>query len=117
MVGQTSRLQYSFPGETSVPEKRNRLSSLLQQPITILVDNEVGFQAAANPRSRYTTAGEICKSLVTNKHIHISWIEAQVGYDGNEKTDRLAKEAAESDGDALSVKAPISFLKSISKKK
>ncbi|GBN05400.1 hypothetical protein AVEN_103371-1 [Araneus ventricosus] len=37
------------------------------------------------------------------------------GYDGNE--DRLAKESSKSDRDPLSVKAPIFFLKSISKKK
>ncbi|GBO22865.1 hypothetical protein AVEN_224449-1 [Araneus ventricosus] len=39
------------------------------------------------------------------------------GYDGNDEVDRLAKEVAESDREPLSVKAPISFLKSIFKKK
>ncbi|GBO00159.1 hypothetical protein AVEN_212418-1 [Araneus ventricosus] len=81
------------------------------------VDNQASVQAAANPRSINTTAREICKSLITNKHIHISWIKAQVGYEGNEEADRLAKEAAESDRDPLSIKAPISFLKSVFKKK
>ncbi|GBM97856.1 hypothetical protein AVEN_161437-1 [Araneus ventricosus] len=90
---------------------------LSHQPITILVDNQASVQAEANPRSINTAAREICKSLITNKHIHISWIKAQVGYDGNEEADRLAKEAAESDRDPLSVKAPISFLKLIFKKK
>ncbi|GBM35775.1 hypothetical protein AVEN_108970-1 [Araneus ventricosus] len=52
-----------------------------------------------------------------NKHIHISWIKATFGYDGNEEADGLAKEAADSDRDPLYVKAPISFLKSIFKKK
>ncbi|GBN06929.1 hypothetical protein AVEN_181214-1 [Araneus ventricosus] len=47
----------------------------------------------------------------------ISWIKAHVGYDRNEEENRLAKETAESDRDPLSVKAPISFLKSIFKKK
>ncbi|GBM25710.1 hypothetical protein AVEN_241982-1 [Araneus ventricosus] len=92
-------------------------TSLPHQLITILVDNQASFQAAANPRSRNTTAREICKNLITNKHIHISWIKAHVGYDGNEEEDRLAKEAAKSDRDPPSVKAPISFLKSIFKKK
>ncbi|GBO04238.1 hypothetical protein AVEN_61920-1 [Araneus ventricosus] len=92
-------------------------TSLPHQPITILVDNQASVQAAANPRSINTTAREICKSLITNKHIHISWIKARVGYDGNEETDGLAKEAAESDRNPLSVKAPISFLKSVFKKK
>ncbi|GBN59927.1 hypothetical protein AVEN_51933-1 [Araneus ventricosus] len=64
-----------------------------------------------------STLREISKSLITNKYIHISWIKAHVGYDGNEEADRLAREAAESDRDPLSVKAPISFLKSIFKKK
>ncbi|GBN50987.1 hypothetical protein AVEN_138668-1, partial [Araneus ventricosus] len=87
------------------------------QPITILVDNQASVQAAANPRSRDATYIEICKSIITNKHIHISWIKAHVGYDGNEEVGRLAKEAAESDTAPLSVKAPISSLKSIFKKK
>ncbi|GBM62430.1 hypothetical protein AVEN_180843-1 [Araneus ventricosus] len=79
------------------------------------VDNQASVQAAANPRSINTTTREKCKSLVTNKNIHISWIKAHVGYGGNEEMGRLAKEAAESDRDPLSVKAPISFLKSILK--
>ncbi|GBN54262.1 Retrovirus-related Pol polyprotein from type-1 retrotransposable element R1 [Araneus ventricosus] len=91
--------------------------SLPHQTITILVDNQASVQAAANPRSINTTAREICKSLITNKHIHISWIKAHVGYDGNEEVDRLAKEAAESDRGPLSAKSPISFLKSVFKKK
>ncbi|GBM62670.1 hypothetical protein AVEN_257269-1 [Araneus ventricosus] len=63
------------------------------------------------------TAREIYKSLITNKHMHISWIKAHVDYDGNEEAKRLAKEAAESDRDPLSVEAPISSQKSIFKKK
>ncbi|GBN71333.1 hypothetical protein AVEN_190768-1 [Araneus ventricosus] len=92
-------------------------TSLPHHPITILVDNQASVQAAANPRSINTTAREICKSLIANKHIHISWIKAHVGCDGSEEAGRLAKEAAESDRDPLSVKAPIYFLKSIFKKK
>ncbi|GBO01272.1 hypothetical protein AVEN_22288-1 [Araneus ventricosus] len=91
-------------------------TSLPHQSITNLVDNQAKIQAAANPRSRNTTAREICKGLITNKHIHIFWIKAHVSYDRNEEPNRLAKEAAESDRDPLSVKAPISFLKSIFKK-
>ncbi|GBO38791.1 hypothetical protein AVEN_20539-1 [Araneus ventricosus] len=97
--------------------KKDHATIFPHQPITILVDNQTSVQAAANPGSRNTTAREICKSLITNKHIHISWIKAHVGYDENEEADRLAKEAAESDRDPLSVKASISFLKSIFKKK
>ncbi|GBM03546.1 hypothetical protein AVEN_95431-1 [Araneus ventricosus] len=61
--------------------------SLPHQPITILMDNQASVQAAANPRSRNTTAKEICKSLITNKHVHISWIKVHMGYDGNEEAD------------------------------
>ncbi|GBM09732.1 hypothetical protein AVEN_101784-1 [Araneus ventricosus] len=89
---------------------------LSHQPIPILVDNHASVQAVVNERSRSTTAREIWRSLISNKYIHISWIKADVGYDGNEE-DRLAKEAAESDRDPLSVKAPIFFLKSAVKKK
>ncbi|GBM44584.1 hypothetical protein AVEN_250563-1 [Araneus ventricosus] len=84
---------------------------LSHQPIAILLYNQASVQAAANPRSRSTTAREICKSLITNKCIHISWIKSHVGYAGNEEVDGLAKEAAESDRDPLFVKAPIYFLK------
>ncbi|GBM49418.1 hypothetical protein AVEN_149564-1 [Araneus ventricosus] len=118
MVGKIPRLQYSFPGGTSGLETRNRpCNSLLHQPITILMDNQESVQAADNPRSVNTTAREICKNLITNKHIHISWIKAHVCYDGNEEEDRLAKEAVESGRDPLSIKAPISFLKSQSSRK
>ncbi|GBL94960.1 hypothetical protein AVEN_187474-1 [Araneus ventricosus] len=101
----------------ALKHESNLATSLPHQPITILVDNQASVQAAASPRSRNATTREICKSPITNKHIHISWIKAHVGYDGNEEADRLAKEAAESDRDPLSVKAPISFLKSVFKKK
>ncbi|GBL80140.1 hypothetical protein AVEN_29130-1 [Araneus ventricosus] len=117
MVGKTVRLRYSFPGGTSGLETTDHTISLPHQPTTILVDNQASVQTAANPRSRNITAREICKSLITNKYVHLSWFKAHVGYDGNEEADRLAKEAAESDRDPLSVKVPKSFLKSIFKKK
>ncbi|GBM58556.1 hypothetical protein AVEN_234008-1, partial [Araneus ventricosus] len=108
------------PGEAgllALKHATDHATSLPNQPVTILVDKQASVQAEANPRSINTAAREICKSLITNKHIHISWIKAHVGYDGNEEADGLAKEAAESDRDPLSVKAPISFLKLIFKKK
>ncbi|GBM90863.1 hypothetical protein AVEN_49826-1 [Araneus ventricosus] len=97
-----------FQAELLAPKyATDHANSLSHQSITILVDNKESIQAAANPKIKNTTAGEICKSLITNKHIHISWIKAHVGYDGNGEADRLAIEAAESDRDPLSVKAPI----------
>ncbi|GBN30446.1 hypothetical protein AVEN_17769-1 [Araneus ventricosus] len=100
-------LKYATDHETSLPH----------QPITILVDNHTSVQAAANPGCRNMKTREICKSLITNKHMHISWIKTHVGYDGNEEADRLAKEAAESDRDSLSDTPRISFLKSIFREK
>ncbi|GBM01890.1 hypothetical protein AVEN_219007-1 [Araneus ventricosus] len=108
------------PGEAellTLKQATDHATSLPHQPIIITVDNQASVQASANPRSRITTARDICKRLITNKHLHISWIKAHVDYDGNEEADILAKEAAESDRDPISVKTPISFLKSISKKK
>ncbi|GBL84429.1 hypothetical protein AVEN_117190-1 [Araneus ventricosus] len=103
---------------TSGLETRNRSCNQPPSPANShSSDNQASVQAAANPRSINTTAKEICKSLITNEHIHISWIKAHVGYDGNEEADRSAKEAAESDRDPLSVKAPIFFLKSVFNKK
>ncbi|GBM36129.1 hypothetical protein AVEN_179121-1 [Araneus ventricosus] len=64
-------------------------TSLPHQPIAILVNNQASVPAAVNPRSRNITAREICKSFITNKHIHISWIKTHLGYDGNEDADRL----------------------------
>ncbi|GBN55064.1 hypothetical protein AVEN_128795-1 [Araneus ventricosus] len=75
MVGKTARLQYSFPSGTSGLETRNRVSPANHHPS----DNQASVQAAANPRSRNVVAIEICKSLITNKHMHIFWIKAHVG--------------------------------------
>ncbi|GBM65927.1 hypothetical protein AVEN_262850-1 [Araneus ventricosus] len=112
MVGKTARTQYSIPDGTVGPLKHatDHATNLPYQPITLLVENQVSVQATANLRSINTTSGEICKSLITNKYIYISWIKVHVGYDGNEEADILAKGAEESDRDKLSVKAVISFL-------
>ncbi|GBN24606.1 hypothetical protein AVEN_249579-1 [Araneus ventricosus] len=68
----------------ALKQATDHATSFPHQSITILVDNQASVKAAANPRSINTTTREICKSLITIKHIHISWIKAQVGYDGNE---------------------------------
>ncbi|GBN92512.1 hypothetical protein AVEN_116809-1 [Araneus ventricosus] len=73
-------------------------------PIAILEDNQASVQEATNPRRRNTTARDIYKSLITNKHIHNSWIKVHVSYDGKEEADRLAEEAAESNRDPPSLK-------------
>ncbi|GBN56096.1 hypothetical protein AVEN_220733-1 [Araneus ventricosus] len=56
-------------------------------------------------------------SGIDRRDLCFSQNKATSGYDGNDEVDRLAKEVAESDREPLSVKAPISFLKSIFKKK
>ncbi|GBM77654.1 hypothetical protein AVEN_226042-1 [Araneus ventricosus] len=67
MVGKTGRLQYSFQAELlALKYATDHATSLPHQPITIVMDNQASVQATANPRSRNTTAREICKSLITN---------------------------------------------------
>ncbi|GBL78836.1 hypothetical protein AVEN_48830-1 [Araneus ventricosus] len=118
MVGKTERLLYSFQGGTSGLATRNRPCNQRPSPVSHNSSGQSGKCPGGTwPRSSNTTAREIYKSLITNKHIHISWLKAHMGYDGNEEAYRLAKEAAESDSHTLSAKAPISFLKSNFKKK
>ncbi|GBL96562.1 hypothetical protein AVEN_114348-1 [Araneus ventricosus] len=92
MVGKTAKLQYSFAGRTSGLATLNTPCNQHPSPANNhSSDNQANVQAAANPRSISTTARETCKSLITNKHIHISWVKAHVGYDRNEEADRLEK--------------------------
>ncbi|GBM70330.1 hypothetical protein AVEN_244443-1 [Araneus ventricosus] len=63
------------------------------------------------------TRNRPCNQPPSPANNHSSEQSAHVGYDGYEEADRLLKETAESDRDLLSVKAPISSLKSVFKKK
>ncbi|GBM56274.1 hypothetical protein AVEN_151951-1 [Araneus ventricosus] len=62
------------------------------------------------------TRNRPCYQLPSPANNHSSGQSAHVGYGGNEEADGLEKAATESGRDPLSVKAPISFLKSIFKK-
>ncbi|GBM76560.1 Putative protein in type-1 retrotransposable element R1DM [Araneus ventricosus] len=64
--------------------------------IIIFSDSKASIQAVSNPRSRNKMAREIFASLLENPEIQLNWIKAHVGYQGNEKADQLAKEAADS---------------------
>ncbi|GBM30507.1 hypothetical protein AVEN_156262-1 [Araneus ventricosus] len=118
MVSKTARTRYSISGGTTGPETRNRPCNQPPSPANHHLSGHSGeCPGGIYPRRRNTTSREICKSLITDKHIHISWIKVHVGYDGSKEADSLVKEATVFDRDPLSVKAPISFLKSIFKKK
>ncbi|XP_055951673.1 uncharacterized protein LOC129987758 [Argiope bruennichi] len=79
---------------------------------TIYVDNRASILAAKNPKSNNKCARKIFAILSTNANIKISWIKAHAGYAGNEKADRLAKQAADSDSPIQPEPYPISFIKS-----
>ncbi|GBN04473.1 hypothetical protein AVEN_84042-1 [Araneus ventricosus] len=71
--------------------------ALPTQQLTILVDNQAGIQLAANPKSHNSIARKIFRLLHSHPHIRVSWIKAHVGYIGNEESDRLVKEATETE--------------------
>ncbi|XP_055924683.1 uncharacterized protein LOC129956767 [Argiope bruennichi] len=79
---------------------------------TIYVDNRTSILAAKNPKSNNKCARKIFAILSTNANIKISWIKAHAGYAGNEKADRLAKQAADSNSPIQPEPYPISFIKS-----
>ncbi|GBM42348.1 hypothetical protein AVEN_129785-1 [Araneus ventricosus] len=75
MVYKTARTQYRTPDGTAAPETRSRPRNQPSSPANHHFSGqswecqsswESGNQAAANPRSRNTTAREICQSLITN---------------------------------------------------
>ncbi|GBN76243.1 hypothetical protein AVEN_210777-1, partial [Araneus ventricosus] len=67
----------------------------LPTQLNILVVNQASNKSAANPKSHNSNARKIFKLLHSHPHTRVSWIKAHPGYIGNEKADRLAKEATE----------------------
>jgi len=69
---------------------------------TIFKDSGVSLDSLHNPNNHAHLAEEIRKKVTsmgtTNWKIKFSWVKAHAGVYGNEMTDRLAKEAARSDG-------------------
>ncbi|GBN43737.1 hypothetical protein AVEN_49869-1 [Araneus ventricosus] len=92
-------------------------TTIPQQPITTLVDNQASVLAVDNPKSTNPVARTICRNVIEFQHIQVSWIKVHVGYDGNEQADRLAKEAAESNTKQYQTEVPNCHLKSILKQK
>ncbi|GBL77101.1 hypothetical protein AVEN_12743-1 [Araneus ventricosus] len=76
------------------------------------------YPSAANPKSHDTIAHKIFKLLHSHPHIRVSWIKVHVGYIGNEKADRLAKEAAETENfPETPLELPESFIKTFRRQK
>ena len=70
--------------------------------VTICTDSRVYLDSLHNPNNHVHLAEEIRKnvaSMVRAKwKINFSWVKTHAGMHGNEMADRLAKEAARSDG-------------------
>ncbi|GBM16281.1 hypothetical protein AVEN_146234-1, partial [Araneus ventricosus] len=92
--------------------------SLPTQQLIILVDNQASINSAANPKSHNSIARKIFKLLHSHPHIRVSWIKAHAGYIGNEESDRLAKEAAETEHfPETPLELPKSFIKTFLRQK
>ncbi|XP_055936802.1 uncharacterized protein LOC129966405 [Argiope bruennichi] len=78
---------------------------------TIYVDNRASNLAAKIQNPITNVPGKSLK-YSKNANIKISWIKAHDGYAGNEREDRLAKQAADSDSPIQPEPYPISFIKS-----
>ncbi|GBN52239.1 hypothetical protein AVEN_35218-1 [Araneus ventricosus] len=59
----------------------------------IWIDSLSSLQAIQNPVSPLPLVREIHKLLQDKKHIHLGWIKAQTGHQGNETADVLATRA------------------------
>ncbi|GBO00476.1 hypothetical protein AVEN_75016-1 [Araneus ventricosus] len=59
----------------------------------IHVGNKASIMASSNSKSTNETARKICKIILTNPRIKVSWVKAHAGNMGNERADQLAKDA------------------------
>ncbi|GBM39712.1 hypothetical protein AVEN_47517-1 [Araneus ventricosus] len=83
------------------------------QPIKILTVNKASTQASTNPKIHNATARKLFETLLEHPQIELQWIKPHAVYLGNETTDQLAKEAAESDMTPLIMKLPKCHLKTV----
>ncbi|GBL96703.1 hypothetical protein AVEN_111843-1 [Araneus ventricosus] len=86
-------------------------ASSLHRPIKIWTDSLSSLMAILNPKSHHSMVREIQTLLLSHKHIHLRWLEAHVGYLGNESSDQLAKESI-TNGDPFFLPNPLFYLKS-----
>ncbi|GBM35837.1 hypothetical protein AVEN_134653-1 [Araneus ventricosus] len=86
-------------------------ASSLHRSIKIWTDSLSNFMAIFNPKSHHSMVREIQTLLLSHKHIHLRWLEAHVGYLGNECAVQLSKETIKKANPFFLLKA-LSYLKS-----
>ncbi|GBM67274.1 hypothetical protein AVEN_201207-1 [Araneus ventricosus] len=59
-------------------------ASSLHRPIKIWADSLSSLMAIPNPKSHHSMVREIRIFLLSHKHIHLRWLNAHIGYLGNE---------------------------------
>ncbi|GBM63508.1 hypothetical protein AVEN_73788-1 [Araneus ventricosus] len=108
--GKLDRSNSVFEAEILAIRMAIEVASSFHRPIKIWTDSLSSLTAILNPKTHHSIVREIQTLLLSNKHIHLRWFKAHVGYLGNECADQLANEAI-TKGDPFLLPKPLFYLK------
>ncbi|GBM58135.1 hypothetical protein AVEN_125021-1 [Araneus ventricosus] len=81
------------------------------------VDNRASIMTSSNSKSTNETARKFFKFLLTNPKITVSWVKVHAGNIGNERADKLAKDATQHGQPYLLIKLPKPHIKGLLRKR